>query len=131
MITTAISPLQRFVEAIAQRDFRDAGYTLAPSVRFRALLPQGLCVGTGGAELTEYFTTWFGDADEFEMVSSQLDRCGDRPHAAYRLYMRRRGVRYVCEQHLFATVAHSGVVELDVLCSGLRRRDEAVHYPRV
>jgi hypothetical protein len=33
-------------------------------------------------------------------------------------------VRYVCDQHVFGTVGSAGIVELDVLCSGLRRRDE-------
>jgi hypothetical protein len=124
MIYTATSPLQPFVDAIAHRDFRSAGYALAPNVRLRALIPPGVREAIGGAELTHYFNDWFGDADEFEMVSSLVDRCGDRPHASYRLYLRRRNVRYVCDQHVFATIGHAGVVELDLLCSGLRRRDE-------
>ena len=124
MVSTASSPLQAFVDAIAHRDFRSAGFALAPSVRFRALFPQGLRAGSGGTELAEYFVDWFGDADDFAMVSLTIVRCGDRPHASYRLHLSRRNVDYVCDQHLFATLAAQGIVELDLLCSGLRRRED-------
>jgi hypothetical protein len=124
VIYTASSPIQPLVDAIAHRDFRSIAYALAPNVHFRALVPPGLREGTGGVELSQYFNDWFGDAEEFEMVSSHIDRCGDRPHASYRLHLRRRHVRYVCEQHAFATVGSPGIVELDLLCSGLRRREE-------
>lgn len=124
MIYTATSPLQPFVDAVAHRDFRSVAYALAPNVRFRALAPRGLQEGTGGAELAQHFGEWFGDAEEFDMIRCLVDRCGDRAHVSYRLHLRRHGVRYVCDQHVFGTVANAGIVELDLLCSGVRRRDD-------
>jgi ketosteroid isomerase-like protein len=118
MIETKLSPVERFVDAIANRDFEALDEILAPNVEFRALIPPGVREAKSPLEARGYIEGWFGDADEFEMVRSSIDTVGDRIHATYRLHVREDGERYVCEQHVFADLGRAGIEKLDVMCSG-------------
>ena len=49
-----------FLEALAARDYRLMATTLAPEVRFRAMLPPGPMDWEGPATVADVFSSWFG-----------------------------------------------------------------------
>ena len=55
-----------FLEALANRDFEQMATTLAPTVRFRAMLPPGPMDWEGPETVSGVFGSWFGDAKDFE-----------------------------------------------------------------
>ena len=56
-------------------------------------------------------------------MRSSIDKVGDRIHATYRIHLRENGVRYGCEQQVYANVGKAGIEKLDVMCSGFRPRE--------
>jgi hypothetical protein len=122
VIDAAVSPMHAFVDALAVRDYDAIESTLAPEVRFRALIPPGVREAASRSEARGYVQTWFGDADEFEIIERTIDTVGEVHHAGYRIHLREDGVRYVVQQHVFATVSDRGIETLDLMCSGFRPR---------
>lgn len=116
-----------FLEALAARDYELMATTLTPSVQFRAMLPPGPMSWTGAAATTDAFSSWFGRAEDFEVVDATVGEVGGRLHLSWRLRVRPApfGIGagwHVIEQHAFAdTTATSDTIEtLDLLCSGFR-----------
>ena len=124
MIDVSTCPVERFVQAIALRDFSLLESVLDANVQFRALIPPGVREATTPSGTRECIERWFSDSDEFEMVSNSVRAVGDRIHATYRLHGREDGARYVCEQQLYASVGKAGIEKLDLMCSGFRPRTD-------
>src|SRR5919205_3225120 len=81
----------RLIAALAQRDFSALADRLTPDVRMRALIPPGV-VELSGAELAAAkFASWFGDAEELELILSGSDAFADRLHVFYRLRVTKPG----------------------------------------
>jgi hypothetical protein len=109
------------VAALAERDFPRLAGTLAPDVRMRALIPPGPVEVSGAGAAGERFATWFGGAEEFELVRSGSDEVADRLHVSYRLRVRRPGDPWkLVEQHLFCALDSGRITNLDLLCTGFR-----------
>jgi hypothetical protein len=111
-----------FLEALANRDFDQLAATLGSNVRFRALLPPGPIEWQGPEAVTEAFRSWFGEADEFELVDATVGEVGGRLHLSWRLRVRPApfGIGdgwHVIEQHAYAE-ADAEIGALDLLCSG-------------
>jgi len=66
--SSAIDPGTRLIAALAERDFPRLAGTLTPDVRMRALTPPGLVEISGAEAAAAKFSTWFGDAEEFELI---------------------------------------------------------------
>src|SRR5438876_1777810 len=79
------------VTALAQRDFPRLAETLAPGARMRALIPPGPIEISGAEAAAAKFSSWFGDAEEFELVRSGSDTVADRLHLFYRLRVKKPG----------------------------------------
>src|SRR5881296_1111605 len=77
-----------FLEGLAARDFARLRASLAPGVRFRALLPPGPAEWEGAEAVAETFRSWFGDATDFELVDATVGEVGGRLHLSWRLRVR-------------------------------------------
>ena len=119
--SSATDPGARLIAALAERDFPRLAGTLTPDVQMRALIPPGLVEISGADAAAAKFSSWFGDAEEFELVCSGSDPVADRVHVFYRLRVRKPGnTAKLVEQHLLCAFAGSQVNVLDLVCSGFR-----------
>ncbi len=122
-----------FLEALANRDFERLASTLAPTVRFRAMLPRGPIECEGARDVSEAFAGWFGAADDFEVLDATVGEVGGRLHLAWRLRVRPAPAGkgegwHVIEQHAFAD-ANDCIASLDLLCSGFRPEQGSTVMP--
>jgi hypothetical protein len=109
------------VTALAQREFPRLAETLAPEVRMRALIPPGVVEVSGAEAVAAKFSSWFGAAEEFELVRSGSDTVADRLHVFYQLRVKNHGdLRKIVEQHVLCTFDGDRITALDLLCSGFR-----------
>jgi hypothetical protein len=110
-----------FVAALAERDYSRLARTLAPDVRMRALIPPGPVEISGMEAASARFSSWFGDVEELELISSGSDAIADRMHVYYRLRVRKPGdVWKLVEQHLLCAFDGDRIAALDLVCSGFR-----------
>lgn len=110
-----------FVTALAERDFLRLAETLTADVRMRALIPPGPIEISGAEAAAAKFSSWFGDAEEFELVRSGRDDVADRLHVFYRLRVKKAGdVTKIVEQHLLCTLDDDRISAFDLVCSGFR-----------
>src|SRR5688572_9552517 len=77
-----------FLERLASRQFEQLGETLDESVRFRALLPPGPMEWHGAEAVVDTFRSWFGDAEDFEVVDAAVGGVGARIHLSWRVRVR-------------------------------------------
>jgi hypothetical protein len=113
-----------FLEALATRDYRQMATTLSADVRFRAMLPPGPMDWNGADDVAAVFTSWFGGAEDFELIDASVGEVGGRLHLSWRLRVRPAPFRigdgwHVIEQHAYADAADT-IDTLDLLCSGFR-----------
>lgn len=114
-----------FVEALAERDYVRMATTLGPAVRFRAMLPPGPHVCEGPDAVAGTFSSWFGAAEDFEVVDATVGEVGGRLHLSWRLRVRPApfGIGdgwHVIEQQAYVN-AGVAIESLDLLCSGFLR----------
>lgn len=117
-----------FLEGLANRDFDRLASSLAPGVQCHALLPPGPAEFSGAVAVTEAFSSWFGDAQEFELLDATVGEVGGRLHLAWRLRVRPApfGIGegwHVIEQQAYAD-AGEVIERLDLLCSGFNPEPE-------
>jgi hypothetical protein len=113
-----------FLEALANRNFERLAETLAPQVRFRAMLPPGPMDWEGADTVSAVFGSWFGEAEDFELIDATVGEIGGRLHLSWRLRVRPAPFDigdgwHVIEQHAYAEAAET-IDTLDLLCSGFR-----------
>jgi hypothetical protein len=109
------------VTALAERDFARLAETLTPDVRMRALIPPGPLELSGADAAAAKFSSWFGSAEEFELIRSGTDTVADRLHVFYRLRVKKPGdVRKIVEQHLLCAFDGQGISAIDLVCTGFR-----------
>lgn len=113
-----------FLEALTTRDYEQMAATLSADVRFRAMLPRGPMDWTGADEVAGVFTSWFGEADDFELIDATVGEIGGRLHLSWRLRVRPApfGIGdgwHVIEQQAYADAVDT-IDTLDLLCSGFR-----------
>lgn len=113
-----------FLEALATRDYQQMATTLSGDVRLRAMLPPGPMDWNGADEVAGVFTSWFGEAEDFELIDATVGEVGGRLHLSWRLRVRPApfGIGdgwHVIEQQAYADAAET-IDTLDLLCSGFR-----------
>ena len=111
-----------FLEALANRDFEQMATTLAPTVRFRAMLPPGPMDWEGPETVSGVIGSWFGDAEDFELIDATVGEVGGRLHLSWRLRLRPApfGIGdgwHVIEQQAYADAGDT-ISAVDLLCSG-------------
>jgi hypothetical protein len=112
----------RFVEALTHLDFAALQNCLSEDVAFRALVPPGFREATGAADTASMFKRWFGDVEDVRVVSSSIDRIGNRYTIRYELNCVEGGVPYSIAQAICCDVSDRGITSMDLLCSGFIRQ---------
>jgi hypothetical protein len=117
-----------FLEALANRDYERMAATLAPAVRLRAMLPPGPMDWEGPDTVASVFSSWFGQAADFELIDATVGDIGGRLHLSWRLRVRPApfGIGagwHVIEQQVYADAGDT-IESLDLLCSGFHPTSE-------
>ena len=116
------------LEAVAARDFTQMVDCFEPAATMRALLPSGLFECEGAAQIVDKMQSWFGAAEEFEVVDGTVGEVGGRVHVAWRLRLRPtpRGdaTWHVIEQQAYLRTSER-IDAIDVLCSGFQPDERA------
>jgi hypothetical protein len=111
------------LEALAARDFERLTDCFAPAATMRALLPPGLAQCDGAPDIVERIRSWFGGAEEFEVLDGTVGEVGGRMHVAWRLRMHPTpwgdDTWHVIEQQAYL---HAGdrIDAIDLVCSGFQ-----------
>ena len=111
-----------FLETLANRDYQRMAATLAPDVRFRAMLPPGPMNWDGAGTVSDVFRSWFGEAEDFELIDATVGEVACRLHLSWRLRVRPAPFDigagwHVIEQQAYADAGDT-IDSLDLLCSG-------------
>jgi len=107
-----------FVQSIESLDFDGLEATLAPSIRFRALVPTSCRRASCAADARRMIEEWFSGCDRVEVESMHISDIADRLHIGYRLRVHDHGDCYVLEQQGYADVAGDTLTSLSLVCSG-------------
>jgi hypothetical protein len=122
-----ISAPDVFLSALAARDFGRFAECLAPAAHARMLLPRGPEVRSGREEIARRFEGWFSQTSDFEVLDSHRVQVGPRNRLSWRFRLSRDGVSHeVIEQVAFVNAGPDGISEIDLLCSGFHREEDAV-----
>jgi hypothetical protein len=120
----ATDPGTALIAALAERDFARLADTLTPDVRMRALIPPGPIEISGAEAAAAKFSSWFGNAEAFELIRSGSHTVADRQHVFYRLRVKKPGdVPKLVEQHLLCALEGDRISSLDLVCTGFRSGD--------
>jgi hypothetical protein len=109
-----------FLDALLRRDFDQVERALAPQVRFRALVPSGIREAQNADGATNWLRTWFGTAEEFQVLDSGIEEFAGRWHVWYRFALTREGRPMIIAQDGFCDTTTSGITDLALVCSGFR-----------
>jgi hypothetical protein len=111
------------LETLAARDFDRMTDCFEPAATMRALLPSGPAESDGAPQIVERIRSWFGGAQEFEVLDGTVGEIGGRMHVAWRLRMHPTpwgdDAWHVIEQQAYV---HAGerIADIDLLCSGFQ-----------
>ena len=108
----------RFLDALTSRDFDTLEASMAPEVLARLLLPRRVEELHTRSELRTRMEGWFGRATDFEVLAATEDEIGGRTRLTWRFRLVRDAGEEVIEQVAFADAGETGVVRIDLLCSG-------------
>ena len=122
--SSATDPGAGLIAALAERDFPRLAGTLTSDVHMRALVPPGVIEVSGAEAAAAKFSSWFGDAEEVELIRSGSHAVADRVHVFYRLRIKKPGnVPRLVEQHLLCVVGGDQIKAFDLVCTGFRPDD--------
>jgi hypothetical protein len=115
----------RLLDAVCAREFDDALGCLREDAVLRAVLPPRFLEATGREEIVGWFRTWFGAANEFEVVDRSHAEVAGRARLTWRFGLSPHPGngdprRHVIEQTLFCDEEDGAVTAIDLLCSGFR-----------
>jgi hypothetical protein len=120
-VSDGVGVTARLVDAIAARDFAAIRGCLADGARLRALVPARLREEDGADHVLERMRFWWGAADRFELLESEVEPLADRVRFRYRLRCHDAEQGWtVLEQAGFATLAGGRIEAIDLVCSGDR-----------
>lgn len=109
-----------FIDALLRRDFGQVERTLAPQVRFRALVPSGIREARSADGATTWLRTWFGASEDFKVLDSGIEELAGRWHFWYRFALTREGRPTLIAQEGFCDMTPSGITDVALVCSGFR-----------
>ena len=82
---------------------------------------------TGREEIARRFEGWFSRATDFEVLETRGVQVGPRERLSWRFRMSREGKPHeIVEQVAFVNVRPDGISQIDLLCSGFVREEDAV-----
>jgi hypothetical protein len=113
----------RFLDALSRRDYDDLAATFRTNARLRGLVPSTLREAEGPGAIAERFRFWNGDADTdgWELLESDFEEFAD----VIKLHWRVAAIdpedgRTVNEQTAYAEIDETGIVWMNLVCSGHR-----------
>jgi hypothetical protein len=110
---------EAFLRALAHRDFEALQACLRQDVDFRALVPSGIRQATDASGTAARLRLWFGEADSFDMLRTEIGRVAGRLSITYRIRLHDSDGWQVIEQRLYCDIGDDGRIgTLDLLCSG-------------
>ena len=112
------TPVDRFLDAVVQRDFVACSRCLADGVVFKALLPGAHHDVSSAREAAWLLTHWFDDAREVEVLERVIDPIVDRVRIRYRLRLRYDDGWYVWEQQGYCTTQDGRIAAAELVGSG-------------
>jgi hypothetical protein len=123
----------RFLESLSSRDYPRLAATLEPNIQFRALLPGGHSEWQGPDETADVLRSWFGGAEQFEVIDAAVGEVAGRLQMTWRIRLRPAPFDigdgwHLIEQHAFADVADN-ITALDLVCSGFRAERSNTQQP--
>jgi hypothetical protein len=126
-VTTARADVvsERFLAALAERDFEALGASFAVDARLRGLMPSNVRDCEGREEIVERFRIWNGDLESFELLESEVVPMEDLTRLRWRV----RGVDpddgpSVYEQTAYVGLDGERIVWMNLVCSGHRAVEE-------
>lgn len=122
-VTDESATCDRFLQALAERDWQRLEALLDSKVRFHALVPGPnnsgeLRTSPDRAGTVRYLRNWFGGADHFEIQKSEVHRVASRYHFSYLIRYHDEDGWQIIEQRAYCDIRNGIVEELDLLCSG-------------
>lgn len=117
---------QRFLAAIAVRDYDAIAECFVEGADFRVLTPHELRAHTSAGEAADRYRFWLDDLDDFALVERDVEQVSDRTLIHYRFTGRdaEKG-RRVNDHTGYASIAGDRIVVLTLTCSGFRPADTA------
>jgi TusA-related sulfurtransferase len=123
---THIALGNKFVEALAARDFDQLQTLFANPLRFRAMVPNGIREAKQPLEALGWFRRWFGGADHFELQTSSVDEVVDRLSVNYRIRLHDEDGWQVIEQKAYCKVQTGSIRDMALVCSGFCVEEDTV-----
>jgi len=111
---------EKFLEALAARDFDRMQTLFSDAIRFRALLPSNIREANRPAEAIAWYRSWFEEPDHFDMQVSSVDQMADRLSLNYRIRLHDEDGWQVVEQKAFCKVQAGHIQDMALVCSGFR-----------
>jgi hypothetical protein len=116
------TPGERFVRALAAKDFERLAGLLDPAIDFRGMTPNGFWQASGPAEVVDQvLRRWFEDQDVIEaVVALDTGRVADRDRVAWRFAVATPDGPHLVEQQAYYETSGGRISWMRVLCSGFR-----------
>ena len=108
---------QRFVEALAAKDYKGIFAALATDARFCYLVPRGPAELVGAADVAAKYFQWFGDADVLEVKSIRVEPIADRTSARYRFLLHKPEGWKEIEQQSYLDLNQEGGSAASISCA--------------
>jgi hypothetical protein len=116
-----VQAVQRFLDALATRDWAGIEVCLAPDAQLRALVPSALREAEGAKAIVARFRLWFDDLADFQLLESAVEEMADRVHVRYRLAgTDPEDGRVVAEQQSYFVFEDGLIAAINSVCSGFR-----------
>jgi len=114
------SVARAFLDALASRNFSALEETLAPTVRFRALVPGEVVSASTAGDTAACFKRWFGDKTDIEMLDRQIDVLVDKVRVGFRARLKKNEQPHLIVQQFCGDLENGRFTSVDLLCTGFR-----------
>jgi SnoaL-like domain len=113
---------ERFVRALAAKDFAGVAAVLHPEVDFRGMTPGRFWEATGPDQVIEQvLKQWFEDQDQIDaLVELEAGGFGDRDRVGWRFAVTTPDGPGLVEQQAFYSATGDQIGWMRVMCSGFR-----------
>lgn len=115
---------RRFIDSVFARDWVGLQGYLAPTVEFRALVPNETDPfrdWKGPGDTVAQLQRWFDDSDVLEIERRSVDDVADKTHVTYRIHGHNDDDGwYRIEQQAYLVVDRGQITRIDLVCSGFR-----------
>lgn len=116
---------ERFIRAVAEKDFEAATALMTPSIDFRGMTPQKFWEASNPEEIAaEVLPNWYEPQDSIDgILSVENDVVGNRHRIGYRYAVSNGDGPFVIEQQAYYEVTDGLISWMRVMCSGWQPRD--------